>query len=52
MATQKATESPPPEPVEVLEEPTEPAAQTRAEGEDPWEVPCAVCGLLGCRRHT
>lgn len=40
------------ESTEVEQEPTVEAAATRPEGEDPWEVPCAVCGLLGCRRHT
>ena len=51
--------SPPPAAVEVVEEPAEVAQEAtaetpaaRPEGEDPWEVPCAVCGLLGCRRHT
>lgn len=35
-----------------VEEETKPKAKKAAKRGDPWEEPCPVCGLLGCRRHA
>jgi hypothetical protein len=41
-------------PAETVDEPkAKPAKKaTSSKRGDPWEEPCPVCGLLGCRRHT